>query len=57
MKQKDNSVWYMFFQSTSVSITNLFEDYKLRMMDSKAQSVPNTPNVCVALWSQHLLSF
>ncbi len=48
------------FQGTSVSITfYLFELSQLWMMDSKAQRVffPKTPRLCVAHWSQHLISF
>ncbi len=38
MKLKVNSVWYNFYQGTSVSITfYIFEHYQLWMMDSKAQ--------------------
>ncbi len=40
MKLKKNSVWYNFYQGTSVSITfYIFEHYQLWMMDSKAQRV------------------
>ncbi len=39
MKFKKKSVWYNFYQGTSVSITfYIFEHYQLWMMDSKAQS-------------------
>ncbi len=52
MKFKNNSVWYNFYQGTSVSITfYIFEHYQLWMMDSKAQRVffPKTTKiVCVA---------
>ncbi len=47
---KIKSVWYNFFQGTSVSITfYIFEHYQLWMMDSKAQRVffPKTPQLCV----------
>ncbi len=47
---KKNSVWYNFYQGTSVSITfYIFEHYQLWMMDSKAQRVffPKTPKLCV----------
>ncbi len=47
---KKNSVWYNFYQGTSVSITfYIFEHYQLWMMDSKAQRVffPKTPQLCV----------
>ncbi len=47
---KKNSVWYNFYQGTSVSITfYIFEHYQLWMMDSKAQMVffPKTPKLCV----------
>ncbi len=47
---KKNSVWYNFYQGTSVSITfYMFEHYQLWMMDSKAQRVffPKTPQLCV----------
>ncbi len=50
MKFKKNSVWYNFYQGTSVSITfYIFEHYQLWMMDSKAQRVffPKTPKLCV----------
>ncbi len=50
MKLKKNSVWYNFYQGTSVSITfYIFEHYQLWMMDSKAQRVffPKTPKLCV----------
>ncbi len=50
MKLKKNSVWYNFYQDTSVSITfYIFEYYQLWMMDSKAQRVffPKTPKLCV----------
>ncbi len=50
MKLKNNSVWYNFYQGTSVSITfYIFEHYQLWMMDSKAQRVffPKTPKLCV----------
>ncbi len=40
MKLKKNSVWYNFYQGTSVSITfYISEHYQLWMMDSKAQRV------------------
>ncbi len=40
MKYKKKSVWYNFYQGTSVSITfYIFEHYQLWMMDSKAQRV------------------
>ncbi len=47
---KKNSVWYNFYQGTSVSITfYIFEHYQLWMMDSKGQRVffPKTPQLCV----------
>ncbi len=47
---KNNSVWYNFYQVTSVSITiYIFEHYQLWMMDSKGQRVffPKTPKLCV----------
>ncbi len=47
---KKNSVWYNFYQGTSVSITfYIFEHYQLWMMDSTAQRVffPKTPKLCV----------
>ncbi len=47
---KKKSVWYNFYQGTSVSITfYIFEHYQLWMMDSKAQRVffPKTPKLCV----------
>ncbi len=47
---KKNSVWYNFYQGTSVSITfYIFEHYQLWMMDSKGQRVffPKTPKLCV----------
>ncbi len=50
---KKKSVWYNFFQGTSVSITfYIFEHYQLWMMDTKAQRVffPKTPK----LWCQAL---
>ncbi len=50
MKLKKKSVWYNFYQGTSVSITfYIFEHYQLWMMDSKAQRVffPKTPKLCV----------
>ncbi len=48
--RKKNSVWYNFYQGTSVFITfYIFEHYQLWMMDSKAQRVvfPKTPKLCV----------
>ncbi len=50
MKLKKTSVWYSFYQGTSVSITfYIFEHYQLWMMDSKGQRVffPKTPQLCV----------
>ncbi len=47
---KKKSVWYNFFQGTSVSITfYIFEHYQLWMMDSKAQRVffPKIHKLCV----------
>ncbi len=47
---KKKSVWYNFYQGTSVSITfYIFEHYQLWMMDSKGQRVffPKTPQLCV----------
>ncbi len=47
---KKNSVWYNFYQGTSVSITfYIFEHYQLWIMDSKGQRVffPKTPQLCV----------
>ncbi len=47
---KKNSVWYNFYQGTSVSITfYIFEHHQLWMMDSKGQRVffPKTPQLCM----------
>ncbi len=47
---KKKSVWYNFFQGTSVSITfYIFVHFQLWMMDSKAQRVffPKIPKLCV----------
>ncbi len=47
MKLKKNSVWYNFYQGTSVSITfYIFEHYQLW---GQAQRVffPKTPKLCV----------
>ncbi len=47
MKLKKKSVWYNFYQGTSVSITfYIFEYYQLWMMDIKAQRV-FFPKLCV----------
>ncbi len=60
MKLKKNSVWYNFYQGTSVSITfYIFEHYQLCMMDSKAQRVffPKTPKLCVWLSRIQAMNF